>query len=141
MQTLASGDDIMWPHEHWPAMRLSKGLLSGSTGGHGPIGYSVREIVPGKMIRFDFTRPKGFKGYHYFEIVPLRPHTSVVKHVIYMRVQGLDILKWLLAIRWLHNALIEDALDKLESHFSLGQKLHRWSLWVRLWRYILKSKN
>ncbi|MEM1323749.1 MAG: hypothetical protein AAGG75_26040 [Bacteroidota bacterium] len=35
-----------------------------------------------------------------------------------MQAQGTGILAWLLAVRWLHDALIEDAFDKVENHFQ-----------------------
>lgn len=39
MMTLSSDNDLVWPKEHWPGMKLDKGLVLGARGGHGPIGY------------------------------------------------------------------------------------------------------
>jgi|SRR5690625_135111 len=39
--TLASRTDRLWPHEHWPRMRLDNGLSVGSSGGHGPVSYCM----------------------------------------------------------------------------------------------------
>lgn len=38
------------------------------------------------------------------------------------------------AIRSLHNALIEDGLDKLENNFLVTQKSSKWSFWVNFVR-------
>jgi hypothetical protein len=47
-------------------------------------------------------------------------------------------LKWLTFVRPLHNALIEDAFDKIESHV-VGKKVETpWSNYVRILRYFLK---
>lgn len=137
LSTLATKEDKIWPCEQWPRMKFDRGLKLGAIGGHGPIGYSVKQIVPGEFVQFLFSRPKGFHGVHQFTIEELGPNETKLSHVIDMRVSGLAILTWPLGIRWLHDALTEDAMDKVENYFSEKKKRTPWSLWVRLLRMLL----
>ena len=43
---------------------------------------------------------------------------------------------WLIVIRPLHNALIEDLLDKVELQVSRLERPKRWGIWVKLLRRI-----
>ncbi|MDQ3135435.1 MAG: hypothetical protein M3Q76_11655, partial [Acidobacteriota bacterium] len=45
---LASRDDLLWPRERWPAMKLDRPLGVGAKGGHGPIRYVVEAYEPGR---------------------------------------------------------------------------------------------
>ena len=47
-----------------------------------------------------------------------------------MKTSGWATLKWVLAIRWLHDAFIEDAFDKVENNLSGSNKRTEWSKWV-----------
>ena len=58
-----------------------------------------------------------------------------------MTTEGLSTLKWTLAIRWLHDAYIEDAFDKVENYFTEKKKSSKWSLWVKTLRKIMKPKT
>ncbi len=46
------------------------------------------------------------------------------------------VLTWPLVIRWLHDALIEDAFDKTENHFLSQKKVTSWSAWVKFLRWL-----
>lgn len=138
LETLGTKNDLVWPLEKWPAMRLDQGLKVGSRGGHGPIQYTIDHYVPGELIRFEFSRPKGFHGCHRFEFSETGPDKTMLTHTIEMHTSGTGTIKWLFAIRWLHDALIEDAFDKIENHFSLDTKETKWNSWVKLLRYVLK---
>ncbi|MEL6863477.1 MAG: hypothetical protein AAFP19_03615 [Bacteroidota bacterium] len=138
LSTLATKEDKIWPKEQWPPMRFKEGLKVGSKGGHGPIRYTVVEKIPGQLIRFNFTQPRQFKGEHCLEINAVSDTKTEVKHVIDMQTQGLGILSWTLAIRHLHDALIEDALDKIENYFSTNKRRTAWSLWVKFLRMVLR---
>ncbi|NNC69835.1 MAG: hypothetical protein HKN90_03325 [Flavobacteriaceae bacterium] len=122
-------------------MTLDNGLKIGSKGGHGPIRYSVAEYTPGKFIQFKISKPKGFYGTHELEINELEIDKTELKHSIKMVIRGQAILSWPLAIRWLHDALIEDAFNHVENHFLSKKKNSQWSLWVRLLREFLKPKK
>jgi hypothetical protein len=140
IDSLASPDDKLWPHDLWPPMKFDRPLSIGASGGHGPIRYFVEAYAPGRNIRFRFTGPKGFLGSHAFEIEEISKDKTKLQHVIDMRVTGWARLKWPLMIRSLHDALLEDALDRAEL-FVGGQPTPRhWSFWVRLLRKVLRRR-
>lgn len=139
--TLATDNDMLLATHKWSPMILDNGLSIGSKGGHGPIRYSVNKFVPGTMVEFEFSRPKGFIGIHRFEINELDATKTELKHIIDMKIVGPALLSWPLAIRWLHDAFIEDAFDKVENHFSNDNKRTEWSLWVKILRKLLKPKS
>ena len=135
--TLASSDDRLWPSEQWPPMKLDRPLGPGACGGHGPIRYCVEKFEPGSRIRFRFTGPRGFNGYHEFSVVEA-PTGSLLSHTIEMETTGLALLSWPLVIRPLHDALIEDAFTKAQ--LSLKENADRvpWPLRVRMLRAIFR---
>lgn len=141
LETLATENDMIIAKDKWPRMKLDNGLRVGSKGGHGPIRYSVQEYIVGKSIQFKFSVPKGFGGFHKFEIADLGNNKAEIQHTIDMRTSGIDTIKWLIAIRWLHDAYIEDAFDKLENHFSEEKKSSVWNLWVKFLRWLLNTKR
>lgn len=140
LSTLATKEDKIWPYEKWPAIRFKQGLQLGSSGGHGPIRYTITQFLPEEYIQFDFDSPKGFTGYHALKITSVTENTTEIKHILKMNTAGIDIFTWSLAIRWLHDALIEDAFDKIQNYFNKGQQETKWTLWVRLWRSLLTPK-
>lgn len=137
-ESLGSSDDNIWPHEKWPAMKLDKGLQPNSKGGHGPIRYTVEEYRAGEFVRFKFSRPHGFNGSHWLEIADTSPAQTTITHTIKMCTSGFGTVAWILGIRWLHDALIEDAFDKIENRFSEKKKRTEWNIWVKLLRQALK---
>ncbi|MBY0433115.1 MAG: hypothetical protein K2U26_03300 [Cyclobacteriaceae bacterium] len=140
-KTLASRDDKMLATDKWPAMKLDAGLSVGSKGGHGPIRYFVTDYRPGEFIRFQFTKPNGFDGGHEFEIIERGPRETEIKHTITMNISGVALVTWPLAIRWLHDALIEDAFDKVENHFTQVKKASAWNMWVKILRAVMRSRS
>ena len=88
--------------------------------------------------QFDFT---GFNGFHKFELKELETHKTELSHIIDMTTTGSATLKWTFAIRWLHDAYIEDAFDNVENHFSVNKKISKWSWWVRTLRKVMKPKK
>ena len=138
LETLSTKHDKVWPNKYWPAMRFKDGLKVGAKGGHGIIKYSVEKYVLGEFIVFEFLKPKGFNGIHKFEIEEIDANTTEVKHSIIMKTEGLATLQWVFVIRWLHDALIENAFDTIENNSLEVEKFTKWNAWVRIWRYILK---
>lgn len=134
---LASRDDRFWPQERWPAMRLDRPLGVGARGGHGPIRYVVTAHEPGRRVEFRFEAPRGFDGIHTLALV--EDGTRVrMRHVIEMDVRGPALLSWPLVFRPLHDALLEDALDKAErGRERFRETPARWSCWVRTLRRLL----
>ena len=136
IDTLASKDDKLWPILKWPAMRFNKDLEVGAKGGHGPVRYFIESYEPGKGIRFQFTGPKGFNGYHSFS-VEQSGSGAVLRHVLEMKTSGLAILSWPLIFRPLHDALIEDSFDKAERNMGGNPSGSSWTWWVKLLRWLL----
>ncbi|MFD3980249.1 SRPBCC family protein [Streptomyces griseus] len=138
LDTLSAGpEDRLWPSAHWPAMRLDRGLSPGSAGGHDPIRYAVNAYEPGARVRFDFTGPPGFHGFHEFAVVPVDAHRTLLRHTLSMRTTGAARLAWPLLYRPLHDALVEDALDRAEP----TARPARWSPYVRLLRTALARRG
>jgi hypothetical protein len=138
---LASTDDLLWPHDRWPPMHLDRPLGVGATGGHGPIRYVVEAYAPGRSLQFRFLTPVGFVGVHRFEIEPRTGRQTVLRHVIDMRVSGRAYWAWLFVIRPLHNALLEDALDRAACAVGKSTPLRRWSLWVKWARWLVRHRR
>lgn len=135
LDTLASDDDCIWPHEYWPAMKLNEGLVVGAVGGHKPITYSVAEYDKGSNVVFRFISPRGFKGTHSYRIIPISEKECELIHSIEMEVYGRASVSWALVIRPLHDALLEDSLSKVGVSIGLKPMPNSWSVWVKLLRW------
>lgn len=138
LATLSTPDDAIWPKGKWPPMRFKDGLKVGAKGGHGPIRYSIEKYMPGDLIQFRFSKPSGFDGVHRFEIKEIDEEHTEIKHVVDAEADFRSYLSWVFVIRWLHDAVVEDAFDRLENRFLTEKKTTRWSLWVKFWRSALK---
>jgi len=141
LDSLSTKNDQLWPKEKWPPMLFRKGLKEGAIGGHGPIMYSINKYEIGNLIDFNFIKPKGFNGIHKFEITKIKNDQTELKHTINMTLSGKGILTWYIAIKWLHDALLEDCLDKVENHFQTEKKKTKWNLWVVFLRSLLRKKK
>ncbi len=132
---LAGDDDRLWPRTRWPAVRFDRPLAVGARGGHGPVRYVVSHYVPGRWIRFRFTGPPGFHGFHEFTVEPDAPGVTSLRHTLVLRPRGWRWLGWLLFFRPLHDAAFEDSLDQAERALT-GHVAHpaRWTWYVRLLR-------
>ena len=137
LASLATANDQLWPHELWPAMRFKGGLTEGAKGGHLPIGYVV-EMKERDHVVFRFNAPNGFIGTHEFNVTAKGQKTELC-HAIQMQARGVATLMWVLAIRPLHDALLEDALAKVGQQLSENLAAPKWSLWVRLLRWGTKK--
>jgi hypothetical protein len=140
LNTLATKNDMMLDTDKWSPMKLDKGLQIGSKGGHGPIKYFVTDYRPERSITFQFDRA-GFNGFHKFELNAVDIDKTELLHIINVETTGLATLKWLIVIRWLHDAYIEDAFDKVENYFSTDAKISDWSVWVKILRKLLIRKR
>jgi hypothetical protein len=131
---LSSRPDPLWPEGPWPPMRFDRPLGVGADGGHGPIRYRVEQYEPGRRAAFRFTGPPGLTGTHEWRVAAAGDGCSL-RHAIAGRTTGAMLLAWPLVLRPLHDALIEDALDKAEQTLTGGVARPRsWSWWVRLLR-------
>ncbi len=142
IDTLTGADDRLWPRDRWPAMWLDRPLGTGATGGHGPIRYTVAAYVPSRWVRFAFTRPRGFDGFHEYAVLADRARGVVLRHTLAMRTHGLARLSWALVFRPLHDALLEDSLDRAERAVT-GHVARpaRWSWYVRLLRWLFARRR
>ena len=133
---VAESDSELWPSDCWPPLVLDRPLAIGADGGHGPIRYSVVEYEPGRRVVFRFAPETGLHGTHTLELLPGKPPgVTIVRHEIRASVRGRARLIWMLAVRWLHGALIEDLLDRAEFPADRRPAASAdWSPWVRLLR-------
>lgn len=135
---LASPDDRLWPSARWPRMRLTPSLQVAARGGHGPVRYVVETFVPGRLVRFRFTAPRGFDGVHAFEVVEDEERATTLRHVLEMTPRGWARLTWPLVFRPLHDALIEDGLDNAARALGEEARARPWPLRVRVLRTALR---
>lgn len=140
IDALASPTDELWPAEQWPAMRLDRPLSVGARGGHGPIRYHVEDYVPGQLVRFRFEAPAGFDGYHEYLILRTAEADTVLRHSLLMQTTGSARVSWPVLYRPLHDALIEDSLDKAGRSLRVGvPEPHGWSRRVRCLRALARG--
>lgn len=140
-KTLATSGDLVWPYENWPAIKFKDGIQVGSRGGHGQIRYTIIEIVEGEFLKFQFSKPDGFIGTHEFKIREIHKHETEIRHEIHVKTNFKASLLWVFVIRWLHDALIEDAFYKVENYFTTNKKVSTYNLWVKLLREVYKRKS
>ena len=140
-RSLATPHDQIWPNSKWPAIRFKSGLKVGSKGGHGRIRYTIVEFEEGSYITFRFTKPDGFDGTHALCLKAISEDECEISHIIDARASFKASLLWVFVIKWLHDALIEDAFDTIENHFSEEQKITRYNFWVQLLREFYKRKS
>ena len=135
LDSLASDDDRVWPVPRWPAVRFDRPLGVGARGGHGPIRYEVCEYDPGRRVRFRFD-PRMFIGYHQLEVSG-EDGRATLAHVVEGEPRGWLRLAWPAAIRYLHDAAVEDCLDRVESQLH-GIAWHPRALsgWVQVLRAV-----
>lgn len=141
-RSLATPKDKIWPKQNWPAIRFRNGLHVGSRGGHGRIRYTIIEYKEGKSIAFSFTKPEGFLGTHELSIRSVAENTTEIVHKIEMKTTTIKaVFMWIFVIRWLHDALIEEAFDNVENQFQYSLKKTNYSVWVTLLRSAYKRKS
>lgn len=140
-KTLATTNDQIWPAKNWPAMCFKEGLKIGSRGGHGRIHYTIIAFEAGNHIKFKFTKPNGFNGTHELSIKAMSEHASEIHHLIKMNTTLKASFLWVVVIRWLHDALIEEAFDNVQNYFSEEKKTATYSQWVVFLRDFYKRKS
>ena len=139
LDSLASKEDRLWPHRTWPPMKFDSPLSVGASGGHKPIRYFVEKYEAGKLVQFRFTSPRGFKGVHRLEVLAKGAKETELRHTIEMNTEGAALLSWAILVRPLHNALVEDALTLVEENLGLKKHVKRWSVYVRVLRWIISG--
>jgi hypothetical protein len=133
--SLGSADDRLWPVDRWIALELDRPIGVGVHGGHGSIRYTLTEYVPGRRLVFVFDPPTPLVGTHRFEVAEHPDGGSVLRHVLDAQPRGSMRLLAPLAVGWVHDAVLEDALDRAERFLGVGPaRPARWSPYVRLLR-------
>ncbi|MFD9354625.1 SRPBCC family protein [Streptomyces sp. NPDC060031] len=140
IDSLAGGAaDRLWPHSNWPAVEFDRPLAVGASGGHGPVRYTVTAYVPGTWVRFTFSGPRGFHGFHEFAVLPVDEGRTVLRHTLAMKTSGLARLTWPVAYRPMHDACLEDSLDCAElACTGTVARPARWTPYVRLLRALAR---
>jgi hypothetical protein len=137
LDTLSSTGDRLWPGDRWPPQRFDAPLGVGARGGHGPVRYAVTAYVPGRIAEFRFDGTgltAGWDGRHLFEVIPRKSHV-ILRHTIDAAADPKSWLAWFFMIRPMHNALMEDALDRAEHELGTGPKKPAdWGVWTRILR-------
>jgi hypothetical protein len=135
LDRLGGPHDVLWPSPQWTPMVLDRPLAVGAAGGHGRVRYRVTGYEPGRRVEFTFDPGLGLDGTLTFSIEPGGGSGSILRNVMEARAGLLMRLVGRLAVRHLHDALLEDLLDRAERVTGTGPaRPARWSLWVRVLR-------
>jgi hypothetical protein len=135
---LGTDGDRLWPGDRWPPMVLDRGPEPGSAGGHDRVRYSVETAElsgPVRSVAFRFAPQTELVGTHWFAVEDLGDGRVQLRHVIDAQPIRWMRIGWPLVVRWLHDALIEDAFDGAEAVLA-GEPVQRRRLspWVRAMR-------
>ena len=125
LRSLASHEDKLWPGDKWWPQRFDGGLVPGAKGGHGPVRYKVESVAPHAVV-YRFPTRGWFRGTHRFDLRP-HPAGSELVHTLEGTLHGRGRLLWPIAVRWLHDALVEDVLDraaKVSGAFPMESSRH-----------------
>lgn len=134
LDRLGRPGDALWPAPEWDPMVLDRPVGVGAAGGHGPIRYRVTRHEPGRSVEFAFEPGQGLDGTQSLSITADGPERSVLRYDADARLGGLMRLAWPLAVRWMHDAVLEDLLDRAEAAVGGRPAPRSWSPWVRLLR-------
>ncbi|MBB5850681.1 SRPBCC family protein [Amycolatopsis umgeniensis] len=142
IDTLSDDGDRLWPVGTWPPMRFDRTLGVGAVGGHGPVRYSVESYEPGKSVRFRFTAPRGFDGFHEFTLRARGTGETELEHLMVLRLRHPAWFTYPLLWRPMHDALLEDGLDRAERELTGTVRTPaRWSPYVRLLRNLISGNR
>jgi hypothetical protein len=138
IDSLPEDNSPFWPTHLWPRGQWDCPLRIGAQGSHGGTRYIAEEYQPGILVKFRFTYPSSYQGFHMFIIEFHSPNSICFKHITKLSLKGMDAIVWRLAIRWVHDALIEDALDCAELYLTqtIGTR-NKWRKRVYCLRYML----
>lgn len=135
LAVLGGPQDRLWPAHDWMPMALDQPVRIGSAGGHADIRYEVSAYEPGRRIELTFVPPTLLTGWHALEVEPLPDGSCVLRHVLVAEPRGSMRLLLPLVVRWIHDAVVEDLLDRAEAAVGVGPvQPTRWSPWVCLLR-------
>lgn len=137
LDDLGSPRDVLWPSPSWPTMVVDGPLVVGTPAGHGPIRYTVAGHDPGRCLAFRFVREMGMDGDHRLELIDVDGRSCLLRHTMEGRLRGRMRLVWPVAVRWLHDCVLEQLLDNAERVATgICAAPHRPSAWVRMLRTV-----
>lgn len=113
LRSLASHEDRLWPGDKWWPQRFDGGLVPGAKGGHGPVKYKVESVAPRSVV-YRFPRAGWFRGTHRFDLMA-HPDGCELVHTLEGKLHGRGLVLWPAMVRPLHDALVEDVLDRAEA--------------------------
>lgn len=99
--------------------------------------YFVEAYEPGRLVRCRFTAPRGFLGTHALVVQPVDAGTTVLRHELFIEPRGPARITWPLVFEPLHDALIEDGLDRAAIACGQPPVAAPWSRRVRALRALL----
>ena len=135
LEDIGSERDLLWPSPAWPTLVLDGPLVVGTPAGHGPIRYTVAEHAPGRCLAFRFVPELGVDGDHRLEVIDVDGRSCLLRHTMEGRLRGRMRLVWPIAIRWMHDCVLEQLLDNAERRATGSCATpHQPIPWVRLLR-------
>lgn len=147
IKTYGSSNDRMYPFERWPKMQLEGPdgpPLVGRIGNRGAARFVMTLYENGERVRYSwkFLKPAGFDGHHHGEAEEVGNGKLLFRSVIDMNTRGLKAtLLWLFVMRPLHDAVVEDSLDKVERELGSSPTVHKWSTWVKFLRRLKRKSS
>ncbi len=133
--------DVLWPSPEWPPMWLAGPPVIGMAGGHGLLRYRVSAYAPGSRIVFTLEPGQGLSGWHGFEVVPLGPERTLLRHVVDGRAHGRMRVVWPCVLRPVHDGIVEQILDRAEIALGVGPaRATRLSTIARLARWTSRPR-
>lgn len=135
LDRLGGPRDVLWPTPAWQPMVLDRPVAAGAAGGHGSIRYRVTAHDPGRKVEVAFEPGQGIDGWLAFTAEPKTSGSTLLRIIAEAQFSGVMRLAWPLAVRWAHDAVVEELLDNAERAVGNGpERPARRSLWVRALR-------
>lgn len=137
LDRLGGSRDVLWPARDWPPMVLDRPVGVGAAGGHGSIRYRITAHEPGRKVELAFEPGQGIDGWLTFTADPAEAGGTLLRISAEARLSGAMLLAWPAAVRWAHDAVVEELFDNAERAVGSGplQPVRR-SPWVRLIRLL-----
>ncbi len=138
LDSVGGPKDRIWTQTgNYPPMRMDGPASELPAGGHGLVRYTTVAHEPGRSVTWRFDDVVGIDGTHRLEVLTGNDDGGpVLRHTIEGRMTGSMRLAWPLAVRWLHDACLEEVLDQAGAALTgrpAEPPRHGW--WVRflLW--------
>ena len=101
----------------------------------------VTEFEPGRHVRFTFWPRTGLDGWHEFEVEE-RGGRSLIRHSLIAQPVGVMWVFMPLAVESVHDAVIEDAFDRVEQAVAESVASPAvWSKKVRFWHWAMVNRE